>query len=290
MEKLIEIEKHINSKDNRYIFYSVYPFTTENIDGYLDYFDLDHTSLLTVGSSCDQAINASFMGCEDITIYDLSPLVKYYYYLKIASLLSLDREDFLRFLCKSKCDGRIKLNASLFSRVYFEKVKQTLRRLDYESYYIWDYLFSNYTSAEIANLFRRDITNEDSIIYCNRYLKNNKNYNQAKRVIENSIVNFIEGNVTDMKLGRKFKNIWLSNVIDYLEESDIDIMFENAIDLLLDDGKVLLSYFYYDLSNEDAIKRNPSLRKVSYTKESFNGINKSDFNNSVYIYTKKPRN
>ena len=93
-----------------------------------------------------------------------------------------------------------------------------------------------------------------------------------------------------MKLGRKFKNIWLSNVIDYLEESDIDIMFENAIDLLLDDGKVLLSYFYYDLSNEDAIRRNPSLGKVSYTKESFNGINKSDFNNSVYIYTKKPRN
>ena len=127
MDIIREVENHLNNEKEYNSFFNIYSFTNENISSYIPFFDLKNKSLLTVGSSCDQAINASFMGCEDITIYDLSPLVKYYYYLKIASLLSLDREDFLRFLCKSKCDGRIKLNASLFSRVYFEKVKQTLK-------------------------------------------------------------------------------------------------------------------------------------------------------------------
>ena len=48
----------------------LYPFTTENIDGYLDLFDLKDKSLLTVGSSGDQVINALVMGCEDVTLYD----------------------------------------------------------------------------------------------------------------------------------------------------------------------------------------------------------------------------
>ena len=39
-------------------FYSIYPFTTENISGYIDCFDLDKHNLLTVGSSTDQVLNA----------------------------------------------------------------------------------------------------------------------------------------------------------------------------------------------------------------------------------------
>ena len=47
-------------------FEEIYPFTTENIAGYIDYFDLQDKSLLTVGSSGDQIINAAFKGAKDI--------------------------------------------------------------------------------------------------------------------------------------------------------------------------------------------------------------------------------
>lgn len=38
-------------------FQILYPFTTENISGYINNFDLSNKTLLTVGSSGDQIIN-----------------------------------------------------------------------------------------------------------------------------------------------------------------------------------------------------------------------------------------
>ena len=55
----------------------IYPFTTENINGYIDMFDLKDKSLFTVGSSGDQAINAILKGCKDITVLDINPFTKY---------------------------------------------------------------------------------------------------------------------------------------------------------------------------------------------------------------------
>ena len=63
-------------------FQRLYPFTTENIAGYIDKFNLKGKSLLTVGSSADQVINAIYKGSKDITLYDVNIFAKYYYYLK----------------------------------------------------------------------------------------------------------------------------------------------------------------------------------------------------------------
>ena len=101
MEIIKEIEKHIFNKKDFNDFFDAYAFTNENISSYISYFDLKHKSLLTVGSSCDQVIHASLSGCEDITVCDICPLTKYFYYLKISSLLSLNEEEFLKFLCKT---------------------------------------------------------------------------------------------------------------------------------------------------------------------------------------------
>ena len=64
-------------------FYNIYPFTTENISGYIDNFNLNGKSLLTVGSSGDQIFNAVLMGINDVTQVDINPFAKYYYYLKM---------------------------------------------------------------------------------------------------------------------------------------------------------------------------------------------------------------
>ena len=101
MDIIREVENHLNNEKEYNSFFNIYSFTNENISSYIPFFDLKNKSLLTVGSSCDQVLNASYSGCEDITVCDVCSLTKYYYYLKIASLLELNRDEFLKFLCET---------------------------------------------------------------------------------------------------------------------------------------------------------------------------------------------
>ena len=64
-------------------FSRIYPFVTENVAGYIDYFDFENKSLLTLGSSGDQILNAFYNGARDITLFDINEYAKYYVYLKI---------------------------------------------------------------------------------------------------------------------------------------------------------------------------------------------------------------
>ena len=50
---------NMNDEISNYKFQLLYPFTTENITGYINNFNLYQNTLLTVGSSGDQVINAS---------------------------------------------------------------------------------------------------------------------------------------------------------------------------------------------------------------------------------------
>ena len=80
-------------------FFQIYPFTTENISGYIENFILENKSLLTIGSSGDQVINAWLHGCKDITVIDICPFTKFYFYLKIAGIIVFDYSTFLNFFC-----------------------------------------------------------------------------------------------------------------------------------------------------------------------------------------------
>ena len=62
-------------------FSRIYSFATENVAGYIDYFDFENKSLLTVGSSGDQVLNAFYNGARDITLFDINEYAKYYVYL-----------------------------------------------------------------------------------------------------------------------------------------------------------------------------------------------------------------
>ena len=43
-------------------------------------------------------MNAILMGCKDITLLDINPFVKYYYYLKMALILCVSMDEYLLFL------------------------------------------------------------------------------------------------------------------------------------------------------------------------------------------------
>ena len=116
-------------------FAEIYPFTTENISGYINKFNLNNKSLLTLGSSSDQAINAIMHDCKDISILDICPFTKFYFYLKKAAILSLNYDEFLSFFCYRTFYPHLKDNNKVFNKEIFLNFKQLLRLLDYESIY-----------------------------------------------------------------------------------------------------------------------------------------------------------
>lgn len=83
-------KKQVSNPNYDETFNKIYPGTTENIKGYIDFFDLKNKSLLTVGSSSDQVLNACFNGCYDITLIDINPFTKEFFHLKKAAIERLD--------------------------------------------------------------------------------------------------------------------------------------------------------------------------------------------------------
>ena len=282
MKLIKEIEKHINSYYDYNSFFKAYSFTNENISSYLPYFNLKNKSLLTVGSSCDQVFNASYEGCEDITVCDICPLTESFYHLKLATLLSLNREDFLKFLCETYLG--IEHNPYLLNKEIYNKIKNNLKSIDYDSYYIWDYLFNSYDKYDLERLFKHDMNVKEDIIYCNNYLKSNKNYKRLKSLIMNTNVNFINGSVVNEKYNRTFDNIWLSNVVHYLSKTETNILFQNNEKALSDNGTMLLCYIWKNYMNSRD-KTLEELNKYNTDRIIILGTNVHE-DNSIVLYKK----
>lgn len=229
-----------------YQFNYVYPFTTENISGYIDKFDLKGKSLLTVGSSGDQALNAILRGCGDITVYDVCPFTKEYFYLKQALIMCLTRENYLRFLCYKNYPTWLLKNRKTFDKKVFGYIFERLARLDSESSYFWSELLSNFSGREIRqNLFNiSDEQNPKVIQRMDRYLISDEAFNALRDKIDSASIEFIQGDILDIKLDKKFDNINLSNIACYLDLDAFKKPFLACVDLLKEDGKMLVAYLY----------------------------------------------
>lgn len=230
-------------------FSQFYPFTTENIAGYIKEFKLKNKSLLTVGSSGDQVINAILFGCKDITHYDINPYSKYYIFLKLASILTLSQEDF-NFL-----DYFIPMNHWLpsdncstmdFDWNIYKKVRSTLRALDFESFQVWEDLLDNFEPSIIKKaLFSPDISvSKKTVSRANYYLLNNTLYEKTKAKIKNAHINFLTGDIVTANFDQQFDNIWLSNIEQYLSILNSERMINNMKNYLASDGKLLICYIY----------------------------------------------
>lgn len=231
--------------DDNWKFSKIYPFTTENIAGYIKYFDLVDKSLLTVGSSGDQAINSILNGCDDVTLLDVNPYAKYYYYLKLAAIICLDIDEFLEFLRFKDYPRVFSDNKNVFNKKGFEKIKETLSSLDYESYLFWKELFKTFRPIDIRNnLFSLDEDRTYVITGCNSYLESEKKYNETRNRINLVKPNFINGDLFKLDLNNKYDNIWLSNIGTYLSRESVKDMTDIMSKLLNDNGQLMISYLY----------------------------------------------
>lgn len=284
------------------LFDMIYPFTTENINGYISKFDLKDKSLLTVGSSSDQVINAAMYDCHNQTVIDICPYTKYYFYLKKAAILSLDYEEFCHFLFYKNFPRIFKNNKNIFDKALFNKIKNILGTLDYDSYLFWNKLFSECSNSRIRErLFTSDEVSANLLKYMNPYLKNETSYKLIQSKIDNVNPQFIRANLFDAKLTACFDNIFLSNMAQYYSLLDFKKLLDYLDTLLNQDGKMLVCYLYSTTENSKYdksllpiynLKETLSLLKKYVTSfESFEGVDgiKYDDNikDSVLIYQKK---
>lgn len=250
-----ELARNLNNAilrcNNRYVeencgeFSRMYPFTNENISGYIDFFPLKDHSLLTVGSSGDQVINAINKGCSDITLLDINPYSRYYYFLKVASIISLDIDSFRLFLRFMDYPKVFKDNYKVFNKQLFNKVANELKLLDNDSYTFWNELFSLFEPLKIREeLFCKDEEKDQCLNMFNSYL-NSANYNALKDKLKYIKPKFITGDIFLTEIKQKYDNIWLSSIGPFLRNFDkIKEMTDKMYSLLNDNGLLLISYLY----------------------------------------------
>ena len=236
-------------------FSRIYSFATENVSGYIDYFDLNNKSLLTVGSSGDQILNAFYNGTSDITLFDINEYAKYYVYLKIAAILSLSYMEFKLFFFKYGISP-FKHNTYMFSKELFNKIKDNLRLFDYESYLFFDELFSLYNPNDIRDrLFDDDEDRNIVIKGLNTYLKDEESYNKLKSIIKKISFKYIYGNIFEDNIPGKFDNVFLSNLCTVTSLEKLKKLLKKLDkNNLNSEGSLLLAYLWDTSFNDENYK------------------------------------
>ncbi len=162
-------------------FTSIYPFTTENIKGYLDLMDVSNKDILTVGASGDQTLNLLVKGAKDVDYFDTNPFTKMYFNLKWAAIKALDLEEYLEFFCIDAFPNNPNISASAFNIDTYYKI---VPYLDKVTHNFWDKLYLKQTGIAIRKspLFSND---EESVLVLpkiNDYL-NKEEFENLKNIL-----------------------------------------------------------------------------------------------------------
>ena len=217
---------------------SIYRFTNENISSYFHHLKDKKNVLSVLGSGC-QIANSLLAGSRNIDCFDISIFPEYFTYLKLASILALSKEDFLKFYFS---DDR----EELFSDELYDKISYYLNG-KYKSF--WDYLYMFDEGYDIYNslLFKSDLILEKMAISYNPYLQD-ENYQRLRNILiyDSFNINCRVYDITKTKIAKSYDLINLSNILSYYYKSD-DI--DGYVDFLkrnfrLNKNGEIINYFY----------------------------------------------
>ena len=205
----------------------IYPFSNENVGGFLKKFNLKDKKVATVGSSGDQVLNSILLGATDITFIDGNPMARYYVELKLASIKNLTFKECLDFFTKE----------NILDWKYYSKVSHDLSP---EAKLFWDNIMllenGEYTDINIPvyyNLFKDYMF--ESYKYANSYYRNLVEFEKLKSLIPNVRIDYVLEefkNFPNALSGKKFDLILLSNIADYVSEDS----FEKRVKYLYDNN------------------------------------------------------
>lgn len=244
--------------DNYQNFYKIYPFSTENLAGWMPMLNFRDKTFLTVGSSSDQIINAVLLGSKEQTIIDINPFIKEYFYLKKSCLTTLSRNEYLEFLCSYNYNRAT--NENVFNLKTFEKIIPSLIMFDYNSYLFWSKIFNDFSGNHIKkHLFFSDDERCSPILQkMNLYLHDSDSYVKAQEEMRKLKINFIESNIyQDVNLG-SFDNINISNIGQYVTNQEELLRFQTLVKKLSStlnvDGSMLVMYLFGTITNNSYFK------------------------------------
>jgi hypothetical protein len=292
-------------------FMSIYPFTTENIKGYLDLFDVSNKDVLTVGASGDQTLNLLVKNANSVDYFDINPFTEMYFNLKCAAIKILSVDEFLEFFCYDAFPSTFKKNKKAFNINTYYKISPYL---DDNTRNFWDSLYLKQDGMDIRKsmLFSDDEEPFRVLSRVNDYL-NEKSFEKLRIIMnEKQRPRFIETNINKLssKLTRKYDYILLSNIaqyLDYIYDKDELSNFRRIIKNLSNDlnpnGKIMVSYLYE--TKEDSVWNENyakiyDIKKVmeTFVDENLELLNfpaitdlrwqyQSDIKDAALVYTKK---
>lgn len=250
VQDLREVQKLKDAIDNdinrneRFSYNSPsYLFTTENLR---DTFAFENVSTaLTIGSSGDHFFNAVFKGAKDIDCFDVNIFSKYITELKKTAIEHLSYDDFIQMFFEDNKD-------------IYTGIRQFL---SIPCCYVGDLIFSPQKQRILKDMY---IPKPQTLYNCG-YLKDEKEYNNLKKLLPGVNLNFI---LTDVQflhkmLNKKYDLIHLSNISDYAH-----LMFKNnylqqfnkniitpLLPYLADNGIMICGYVYDSLDTNQSSKR-----------------------------------
>ncbi len=278
-------------------FKKIYPFTTENISGYLPNFDLENQSVLTVGSSGDQAINIALSGCKDITVLDICPFTKEYFYLKSAAIHTLSKEEFEKFLMQYGIFLNLFENPNVFDKKIFDKLKDKIYELDPDSLYFWERLLSKRRPHQVRKrLFVNDEYKRKKIRRINPYLQSESSYDKTKEKLSETSVTFHQKDITQEPVSETFDSIILSNIPCNYKIEETKELVDKLLTNLEDDGSLLISYLYSLTPDYDYFDGEADIYNIPKTLDTlpsgtelikFPSVNGDFFKDGALVYKKK---
>ncbi len=252
-------------------FNSIYPFTSENIAGYMKDLNLTGKKVITVTGSTDHILNAILQGATEITTFDINPLTKPYMDLKISALKNLSYEDFIKLLL---FESNMNLDYSIISSLDMSD----------ESKMFWLEQLSKYNNSGIelrnSSLFNTKYFNPNSKLWQNLYLEKNK-YNLLKQQIKDANITYINTSLKDLKVDEHFDYMFLSNISDYLSLMYSCDILKKYRDLLIEFQKridIIYFAYLYDIGNSNPRTEIDNLKKV---KEIFSYFQQVEFKSAL---------
>ncbi len=294
-------------------FNNIYPFTTENIKGYLKDCQVKNERILTVGASGDHILNLLLLGANNIDYFDVNPFTEMYIELKLAALKALDYDEFIDYFSSSDWARR-------YPYMHFKQYQKISPFLMEKNRLFWDSLYLEFSGEEIrfSKLFNKDEPPSRVLKEINGYLEKENYYKLKAILLKNQYqLHFYERNLKDLKyhLHKTYKMILLSNIAKYLHfmyntknqklKDDAYYLrkFKQTIEELFpyleESGTLFLAYFYDSKINKSVMYpiynmelRNRYFPESTYQIKEFEGVNQIKYgyqveeNDAVLIYKK----
>lgn len=246
----------------------VYPFTTENLAGYMKNLNLEDKKVLSITGSGDHILNSFYYGASSVIGFDINTLASLFTELKFNALRKLDFEDFKKYLFVG--------NSQAMDFEVYNSIKEGLSE---SCLSFFDNLYEDYGFRGVdlrkGKLFNKRFDFDDLRIRSNPYLFSRHNFEKTKSNIRDKNIYLINSNIRDLpsKLEDNFDVALLSNLADYSQQicPDNPNHFNLFCDKIilpikkhLNGNGVICSAYVYDSREKENYKNpvdNPDLRR-----------------------------